>query len=229
MDWSQYVYLAAAAVLAVVVAFVFARLVPRLSSREPKIGLLETVLLAGVIVVGLFTVYGRIYLGGATFAYWDTGSDTIEQYVPFYVNLIDNVREGHAGFWNFEFGLGTSALNYQSWLLDPFNLVLVPLGVVLGDAAIAPLLVFVQSLKVLVSGLLFDRLLTRYCETPLARILGSAIFSFGGYLMLWGQHYWLGSVYVLFVVTVLQFERLRERSSAPRLCCAALVVAISVG
>lgn len=226
MDWSQYVYLAAAAVLAMVIAFVFARLVPRLSSRGPKIGLLETVLLAGVIVVGLFTVYGRIYLGGATFAYWDTGSDTIEQYVPFYVNLIDNVREGQAGFWNFEFGLGTSALNYQSWLLDPFNLVLVPLGVVLGDAAVAPLLVFVQSLKVLVSGLLFDRLLTRYCETPLARILGSAIFSFGGYLMLWGQHYWLGSAYVLFVVVILAVERLLDRWDIGRCICLALATAV---
>lgn len=226
MDWSQYVYLAAAAVLAVVLAFAFARLAPRLSSKEPKISHLETVLLASVIVLGLFTVYGRIYLGDATFAYWDTGSDTIEQYVPFYVNLIDNVREGQAGFWNFEFGLGTSALNYQSWLLDPFNLVLVPLGVVLGDTAIAPLLVFVQSLKVLVSGLLFDRLLTRYCETPLARILGSAIFSFGGYLMLWGQHYWLGSAYVLFVVVILAVERLLDRWGIGRCICLALATAI---
>ena len=226
MDWSQYVYLAAAAALTVVLVFAFARLAPRLSSRKPKVGRLETVLLASVIVLGLFAVYGRIYLGGATFAYWDTGSDTIEQYVPFYVNLVDNVREGQVGFWNFEFGLGTSALNYQSWLLDPFNLVLVPLGVVLRDAAIAPLLVFVQSLKVLVSGLLFDRLLTRYCETPLARILGSAIFSFGGYLMLWGQHYWLGSAYVLFVVVILAVERLLDRWGIGRCVCLALATAI---
>lgn len=226
MDWSQYVYLAAAAALAAVLAFAFARLAPRLSTRDPRVGRLESALLVAVVMLGLLAVYGRIYLGDATFAYWDTGSDTIEQYVPFYVNLVDSAREGQVGFWNFEFGLGTSALNYQSWLLDPFNLVLVPLGVILGNAAIAPLLVFVQSLKILVSGLLFDRLLTRYCETPLARILGSAIFSFGGYLMLWGQHYWLGTAYVLFVVVILAVERLLERWDIGRCVCLALATAV---
>ena len=186
----------------------------------------EVCLLVSGITVGFLTIYGRFLIEHAYFAYWDVGSDTVEQYVPFYVNLIEGIRSGNASLWNFSFGLGSSALNYQSWLLDPFNLVLIPLCLAFGTEHISIALALVQGVKILTSGLLFDHLLTRYCEMPLARLLGSMLFAFGGYLILWGQHYWLGGAYVLCVLITLCIELLLERRTAPRILGVALVTAI---
>lgn len=221
--------LAVCALAALALGHACARRLPELTGPSRRCGRLELMVLAGVLVLGSLAIYGGFLVGRSTFAYRDLGLDTVDLYVPFYTNLIEGIRGGTLGAWNFEYGLGAAAPSYQSWLLDPFNLMLVPLGLLLGTERLPLVLVLVQIAKILVSGVTFALLLTRYCETPLGRVVGASCFAFGGFLILWGQHYWLGSVYVLFVVTVLQFERLMERSSAPRLCCAALVVAISVG
>ena len=221
--------LALCTVLALVLGYLMSRRFRSLTAPSPKAGREELLFLLGILLVGSLAIYGAFLLGRASFAYRDLGSDTVELYVPFYTNVIESIRGGSFGAWNFEYGLGASAASYQSWLLDPFNVVLIPLGLILGSDRLSLALTFVQILKVVVSGLVFDLLLKRYCETPLGRIVGASCFAFGGFLMLWGQHYWLGSVYAVFAVTILQFECLMERWSAPRFCCVALASALSVG
>lgn len=204
-------------------------MMPALTEKRTNPSRGELLVLVLALAVGILAIYGRFFTQGAYFAYLDTGLDTIDQYVPFYLDLLNSIRDGSFGAWNFDYGLGTSALSYQSWLLDPFNLMLVPLGLLFGNAKLGLALVIVQALKVVLSGILFNRLATRFCETPLARILGSVVYAFGGYLMLWGQHYWLGSVSVAFVALILVLELLAERRTAPRFVSVVLVTAICVG
>ena len=221
--------LALCGLMALALGAACARRLPALTAPSGQVGRLELAVLAGVLAIGSLAIYGSFLAGRASFAYRDVGLDTVDQYVPFYVNVIESLRSGTFGAWNFEYGLGTPITSCQSWLLDPFNVALLPLGVLLGSSWLSPLLTVVQIMKVAVCGLTFDALLKRYCETPLARVVGASCFAFGGYLLLWGQHYWLGSVYALFPVTVLAFERLMERWSAPRFACCALVTAVFVG
>lgn len=193
------------------------------SSRQTRC---ERIVLAGIVLIGAAAIYGSLLLGSTRFAYTDRGLDTLEQYVPIYVDLIERVRSGTAGAWNFGYGLGTAVLSYQSWVLDPFNLLLVAMGLALGTERLWFILAFIQVVKIAVSAAVFDNLLKRYCQTPLARVLGAVTFGFGGYLLLWGQHYWLGSMHVLFAVVVLCAERLLESMSAPRFLAFALCSAV---
>lgn len=228
MIWSLYLYLAPLALAAVALLAFAARRSAQLMTPSRTRTLDELAFLAAVLVLGIAVVYGNFFLGTSSFAYQDLGSDTAHQYVPYYLNLLDSVRQGTLGLWNFDYGLGTSFMSYQSWTLDPFNLVLIPLGLALGDSRLALVLVFIQALKILICGFLFDHILTHYCELPVSRILGSALFAFCGYLMLWGQHYWLGSVIVMAAVVTLAVELMLERWSVPRFALLGASVAVTV-
>ena len=188
----------------------------------------ELSLIAFLLAIGLLAVYGRFYSGELSFSYTDLGSDTTEQYVPYYLNLLDNIREGTLGAWNHEYGLGSSFMSYQSWTLDPFNLILVPLGLLFGDSALAYILVAIQSLKIILCAFLFDWILCNYCKTPLARIFGSISFAFCGFLVMWGQHYWLGSVMVIATALITTLELMLQKWSVARFVATTGMVALSV-
>lgn len=201
-------YLAAVAVIALIMLAVIVRVMPRLTLTSKKRTKEELLVLGSVLLLGLVAIYGLFYTESLYFAYGfgDIGTDTIEQYVPFYSNLIGNVRDGSLSIWSFEYELGTNNAGYQSWMYDPFNLILIPLGLILGDAHLSLTLVITHSTKLIISAYLFDHLLTRYCETPLSRIFGSLLYAFSGFMVLYGQHYWFGSAFPIFTWVLLAFE-----------------------
>lgn len=234
MKWSEYTYLAAAAVAACALFILIIRYMRDLSAPSKRRTTKELVFLAALLAVALFVIYGNYYLGNYFFAYTigDTGSDTVEQYVPFYANLIGNVQDDTFSFWNFwsfEYELGVNATSYQSWLFDPFNLLVVPLGLILGGSGLPFALLVTHTVKIVLSAFLFDHLLTRYCETPVARILGSTLYALCGFMIINGQHYWLGSVFPLFTFLVLMFELYLEKMTAPRFLGVTAAVAIMMG
>ena len=230
MNWSLYHYLAPAALVALVALFVVSRLIPRLSESHEHRTPLEVTLLVLFCAFGLGVIYFNHYREIQYFAFptGDAASDTIEQYIPFYVNLIDHVREGKVALWNWEYELGTNIPSYQSWFYDPFNIIVVGLTLLLGNAHLSLALVTAQSAKILLSALLFDHLLTRYCETPLARILGSLVYAFTGMVVLQGQHYFLGGALPFFTATILVFELFLERPRPLSFLVTTLVVALQL-
>ena len=116
MNWSDYLYLAPAAVAAAIVLALATRLMPALRTRSARRTRGELLLVGAVCALGLLVVYFNFYAGRQFFAYGvgDVGSDTLEQYVPFYFDLVRNVREGTLSAWNFEYDLGVSYATYQS-------------------------------------------------------------------------------------------------------------------
>lgn len=219
MDWSQYTYLAVVALAAVALLVVAARLVPRLSEPQKVVRRTrpELLLLGLVLLLGIVTIYGRFLFGNALFGRVDAlGSDITQQYVPYYLDMINGIKSGTWGLWDFSYGLGTTFMAYDVWAFDPFNLITIPLTLLLGSQQLGHVLAFVQVIKIILVGYLFDHLLTFYCQTPLSRVLGASLFAFAGWLMLWGQHYWLGAVYTGAALMSLLVELLMERWSAPR-------------
>lgn len=228
MDWSQYTYLIGLCIAALVALYLTVRFSESLMVPSDKIKPQEIIALLVLSCLGIAVVYGAFYLGKACFSYFDVGSDTAEQYVPYYINLLDSIRSKTLGFWNFEYGLGSSFMSYQSWTLDPFNLIVIPLGLLFGNESLSLILTIAQSLKVLCCALLFDYVLLHYCKIPLSRILGSILFAFCGFLMLWGQHYWLGSVLVMAIALTAALEGLMSKRTVPRILLVTIITAATI-
>ena len=230
MRWHNFLYLAPAALLAIVLLVVLARRVPSLSAPSRRRTREELVALGVLCAFGLAIIYWNFYVCKTYFVYniGDVGSDTTEQYYPFYLWLIDSARSGTLSAWSFEYELGVNLQSFQTWLFDPFNLVLVPLGLLLGNARLSLALVITQSVKLVLSAFLFDHLLTRYCETPISRLLGSLLYAFSGFMVLYGQHYWIGGALPVFTATILLFERYLERHDSRSFLDVTLIVAIQL-
>ncbi len=216
MNWSLYLYLGPLCLLAAALLAVYVRLYDRLSAPSERRTRLEVTMLVATILLGIAVIYFNFFTGTSYFAYRDMGADTVDQYVPYYLDLVRKVGSGSLGTWNMSYGLGASFMSYQSWTLDPFCLVIVPLTLLLGQEHLSLVLVIAQGLKMLLCGLLFDHVLTFYCKRPLSRIVGSVLYSFCGFLLLWGQHYWIGASIVMATLMMLMLELLMQRWTMPR-------------
>ena len=216
MNWSLYLYLGPLCLLAAALLAVYVRLYDRLSAPSERRTRLEVTMLVATILLGIAVIYFNFFTGTSYFAYRDMGADTVDQYVPYYLDLVRKVGSGSLGTWNMSYGLGASFMSYQSWTLDPFCLVIVPLTLLLGQERLSLVLVIAQGLKMLLCGLLFDHVLTFYCKRPLSRIVGSVLYSFCGFLLLWGQHYWIGASIVMATLMMLMLELLMQRWTMPR-------------
>lgn len=228
MNWSLYLYLGPLCLLAAALLAVYVRLYDRLSAPSKQRTRLEVTLLVATIVLGIAVIYFNFFTGTSYFAYRDMGADTVDQYVPYYLDLVRKVGSGTLGTWNMNYGLGASFMSYQSWTLDPFCLVIVPLTLLLGQERLSLALVVAQGLKMLLCGLLFDHVLTFYCERPLSRIVGSTLYAFCGFLLLWGQHYWIGASIVMATLTMLLLELLMRRWTLPRFWGLVAASAVSI-
>lgn len=227
MVWSEYRYLVVVLLAALLVLYwVFKRLdvLRRAGERRTRE---EIALIVLASAVGLSAIYGRIYAQKVGFAFGvgDISTDVIDQYVPFYTNLVEHIQSGTFGSWNFDYGLGVNLPSYQTWLYDPFNLVLIPLVLVLGIGRLSLSLAVTQSVKVLISALLFDHLLTRYCRMPLARAVASVLYAFSSFLMLLGQHFFLGSLFPVLTLAVLCYELYLEKQTVRSFLCVTASVA----
>ena len=216
MNWSLYLYLGPLCLLAAALLAVYVRLYDRLSAPSERRTRLEVTMLVATILLGIAVIYFNFFTGTSYFAYRDMGADTVDQYVPYYLDLVRKVGSGSLGTWNMSYGLGASFMSYQSWTLDPFCLVIVPLTLLLGQEHLSLVLVIAQGLKMLLCGLLFDHVLTFYCKRPLSRIVGSVLYSFCGFLLLWGQNYWIGASIVMATLMMLMLELLMQRWTMPR-------------
>lgn len=231
MDWSQYTYLAVIALAAVALLAAATRVVPQLSRPQQLVRRTrpELLLLGLVLVLGILAIYWNCIFGSARFGYVDAlGSDITQQYAPYYLDIVRNVKAGTMGFWDFSYGLGATFMAYDVWAFDPFNVLTIPLVLMLGTARLGRILMLVQAVKILLAGYLFDHLLTFWCRAPISRVLGASLFGFGGWILLWGQHYWLGAVYVGAVLMALLVELLMQRWSVPRFVGTMATTAVSI-
>lgn len=166
----------------------------------------ELVAVAAIAFIGCCFVYGRFLLGQGYYVYVDAASDTADQYIPFYVDVIHSIQDGAFSFWNFNYGLGSSLFINQTWTFDIFNLILIPGGLLFGCQSIPFLLVLIQCIRIILCSILFDRFLLFYCRSASSRILGSLLYTFSGFMMLWGQHYWFASAPFWLALVLLLLE-----------------------
>lgn len=169
------------------------------------------ILLGVALVFSCLIVFFEFIFGDNIFMFRDVGSDTYEQYYPYYVILVSRIKSGNFGIWNTQHALGTSILNNLSQTFDPFGGIIVIIGCIGGTGAIKYGLVFVQIIKIIVAAYLCRYFLKIFNISEMSACLGGFLYGFSGYLILWGQHYFLGtaSIYLLLILIFLE-KNIRE-------------------
>lgn len=145
----------------------------------------------------LFSAVGAVFwkfiTGTNYYMYTDVGGDTVQAYYPFYINAVSQIRNGTLSEWNWNSGLGVSETGFGLWGLDPFAVIPVLSGVISGQNVVAYFLVWMQIAKIITIFFFSKKFLSFYLQDRFAVNLGAFTGAWNGYLMLWGQHYFLGT------------------------------------
>lgn len=167
---------------------------------------IKWILFCTALIVSSLIIFGPFIFDGKLFIFRDIGIDTFQQYYPYYVSAVERIREGIFGVWNNQHALGTNLINNISQTVDPFGLLVILIGVISGTETIKYVLVFVQIIKVLFAAFLCRKYLKLFNVSEMAACLGAYLYAFSGHIMLWGQHYLLGtaSVYIVLVLFCLE-------------------------
>ena len=179
----------------------------RLRDRKVILGAFSLALILSIVFI-----FGDFLCGNKFFMFNDVGSDTLNQYYPFYISLISRIKDGTFGVWNSQHALGTSMINNVSQTLDPFGLIVIIPGLIAGIETVKYMLVIMQIAKILASAYLCRIYLKLFNISEVAACLSAYLYAFNGYLMLWGQHYIMGtgSVYLVLILFFLE-SSIRKR------------------
>ncbi len=151
------------------------------------------ILLAAIALACLF-IFHNYLLGDKLMAFIDVGADTKEQYLMFYNNIANYLREGHIPAWDFYNGYG--ATSFEMNLFSPFLWILYLIGYVRGPQHIIGAIVYLIILEILLAGAFCYLMLSQYAFTEEAKFLAAFMYAFNGFLLLWGQHPGMGCAVV---------------------------------
>lgn len=162
-------------------------------------------LLTGLILISCVLVFKNFLFGGQVLAYTDIGSDTAAQYLMHYQTIINHLRDGSFSLWDFHNGVGINMFSLN--LFDPFLLLLYGLGVLLGSEQIYGILVYMQILRMVLAGLVLYGYLSCFRLSEPGKVIGAYLYTFSGFMVVWGQHYQFGTIAILFPLLLLMVEK----------------------
>ena len=172
-----------------------------LTERHPVLCL--TILMA---VTGIF-VYRYFLAGRSVYAFYGSGSDTTQQYIPSLLTVVHKLRNGDFSFWESNMGFGADILINQSHVMDPFHIPFYIFGVLGMDHAMYYSLAAMQLLKCCMTGWLTWVYLGCFQFRSHARIIAAYCCAFCGFITLWGMHYFFSSACVWMVLIIWLLEK----------------------
>src|SRR5687767_4250329 len=157
-------------------------------------------LITAIVLLGVGALVLREFLfGDATLLYEDSGSDSVNDYCPWFVHLSQYIRSEGLPSWSFYVGMGQDIFFFIGYLvLEPVCW--------LAKELIAPALVYQHLAKVLVAGLLFFRFLQLRQVNALAALLGSLLVSFSAYMCMGACWYPLADDVLCFTALLVAVE-----------------------
>ena len=179
-----------------------------------------------ILIISLLYIFKDFILGKLYYIYTDSGTDTMHQYFPYYINEVLQIKDGMLSMWNFNYGLGSSILNMNAWTFDIFGIILVLTGVILGVGKVSYLLVWMQILKIIVIYILSKKYMSYFLKNKVAICLASYLTTMSGYIFLWGQHYFFGTSCFFMILMLCAIEYFLEKNSTKSMVFLALTVAV---
>ncbi|MEL7605882.1 MAG: YfhO family protein [Sedimentibacter saalensis] len=151
--------------------------------------------LCALIGVTVLIIYFQFIFGDKLFMY--KGSDDSLTYVPLYTSVVNKILTKDFSFMDLTRGVGEDLLATQHMIFDPFAILIYINGYLFGIKIIPKCLIWVNIFKIMCAGVFCYNYLKKFNVSIKSRILVSYIYSFCGYIMLWGQHYFFSTCLVL--------------------------------
>ena len=166
------------------------------NQKKDYLFLILTVLFISVILFHKF-IFGKFLF---IYNEHDMSRDNICGLYPYIYHVFRN-PEG-LSWWSFNSGIGNNMfLLILQFFIDPFNI----LGAVLWDP-IENGFIYMHILKLICIAVVFYKLILTITENRYCALLTSLLFTFNGFVMLWGQHYYITNQVLYFISLLYAIE-----------------------
>ncbi len=166
-------------------------------------------ILWGAIAVSVLIIFFPFLFGNRLVVWNDAGSDTRQQYLMQYATIANHLRNSNFSLWDMNLGFGTSL-----FALNLFHLFLMPVyagGALLGVGHIPTLLLYMMLVQFFLAGTFCYLFLDCFSLSESGKVIASYIYTFCGYLLVWGQHYHFGAFVVFLPLLLCLIERAMQK------------------
>lgn len=197
----------------------------KLRSKNERIDRNTLLLIWFLIAVGCLYIFHIYLIGEETIAFYDVGTDGKDQYIMWYNGIVNSIRDGNFSAWDFRNGFGMNTMGHH--LTEPFLIPIYILGVIFGPEYITYYIVWMEIFRIFVAATICYWYLSEFDFSEKSKLIATVIYAFNAYMMVWGQHYALGSSCVYFPAILLFAERVirkrRFRVGLCLICCLAML------
>ncbi len=162
-----------------------------------------------VAVIMCLILYRDFIFGDKLMFYTDVNSETYDSYLQYYTFCVEQIRSFSWEFLSFQIDTGQSPYPFINILADPFNIISAVLTVPFYES-----IAYVHIIKILVLWFITYKYLIKVTSNKFASALGSYCIAFSGWMVLWGQHFYMASFLVftpLCLTKIEDFLRRREK------------------
>ena len=170
-----------------------------------QVNIWAVLILTAAVTATCLGVFREYVFGDRIMAFYDIGSDTIQQYVPQYSSIVNMLRHGTFALWNSSEGFGINMFFLN--MGNPALVVLYALGYLFGTEQMTYLLVYLYIGEILLAGISCYLFLSAFRLRELPKAAAAFMYAFNGFIILWGQHYQFAIVPTLLMVELLLTER----------------------
>ena len=162
----------------------------------------DYLILISIILLISMVLFHHFIFGKYVFVYneFDAGKDCIDGIYPYLYYLFNN-KEG-LSWWSFNSGLGNNMFPIiMAFFVDPFAII--------GSFFWNPIengFIYTHILKLICISIIIYKLILLLTQNRYSALLTAILFSFNGFLMLWGQHYYLVNRILYFLILIYSLE-----------------------
>ncbi len=137
----------------------------------------------GLISVVCFLVFKNYLLLKHAFLFWDINDDSFVISYPKFTNICNYIATYGVPKWSFKVGMGQNIFPFL--FDDPFDIIIY----LAGAKHVAALFIYVEVVKIILSGIVFFYYLKQLKLSAYTCILGSLLFSFCSFIIVGGPFY----------------------------------------
>lgn len=141
----------------------------------------------------------------------DVAIDTYQHYLKVYEFFANTIRNGELTSYTFQYGFGNSIFSMIGWISDPFSMLGVVTGVILGSEYIYDSMVVIVILKHICAGLICLKFLQEFKFSLKSALIAAYIYAFNGYITTLGEHYFFCLQSCLFNFDTVNFGESHKR------------------